>query len=155
MLLHGCRSDRADRRAGDADWFTRPGVLTVGTRCPVKRVLECGRDRTVILGCDEHDAVCSLDLRLQANHGFRRVLIVILIEHRQIVDTQDLAFELLRRELHERSRQLEIDRAIPVAANDDADFSDGHECPPARSGFGGCRQRAGPTRLCDDRSSAA
>src|SRR5215207_1907293 len=86
MLLHGSRSDRADRRACDADWFARPGVLTVGTRRPVKRVLECGRDRTVILGRDEHDAVCSLDLRFQANDRFRRVLIVILIEYGQIVD---------------------------------------------------------------------
>jgi hypothetical protein len=67
-------------------------------------------------------------LRFQTGHRLRRVFVLILIEHREIINAEDFATKIARGKIHKRSRQLEIDRVLPIAPNNNADFSDRHEC---------------------------
>ena len=54
--------------------------------------------------------------------GARRVLVLILIEDRQITEIEEIEFEFRRRELDERLGEFPVDGVLADASYNDGDF---------------------------------
>src|SRR5262245_29790745 len=122
MGLRDRSAGRADRGPSDASWFARPPTLSVWTRHPVKHVLKSRRQRTIVLRGHEQQCIRDGDLRFYALHRLRWILVMILIEDRQIIDAHEFALEFLWCKFHQRFRKFEVDRLLADAAHDYGDF---------------------------------
>jgi hypothetical protein len=74
-----------------------------------------------------HDqyAVSREDVVLETRNFSREIGLKVLVEHWQIVDTNEFSFELAAGEFHQRLGELSVDRLAPVGANNDCDFREG------------------------------
>jgi hypothetical protein len=77
------------------------------------------RNRAVVLGRDEDDALGREDLALQAFHGSDRLGFVVLVIERHIADLQLFEFELLRRQPGDSVSELPIDGVAAMASHDE------------------------------------
>ena len=129
MLLGNRGSDGAGRGAGDEGWFAGPGILATGPRAPIDRVLQHGRNGAIMLRRNDQDAVGGDKLALEADDFGRQVALEILVEHRQIVDADQVSVEFVGAQLGERLRKLAVDGFAAIAADDDGDFRLRHGGP--------------------------
>src|SRR5215475_1640622 len=123
MGLRDRSAGRADRGPSNASRFARPPTLSVWARHPVKHVLKSRRQRAIVLRGHEQQCIRDGDLRFYALHRLRWILVVILIEDRQIIDAHEFALKFLWCKFHQRLRKFEVDRLLADAAHDYGDFS--------------------------------
>jgi hypothetical protein len=91
--------------------------LAVGARADVDGVLQHARQRAVVLGGAEQDAVGGADAVAEFGPARRRrVGLVILVVHRQVGDVDDLQFQRGRRHQHQVLGQLAGERFLAEAA---------------------------------------
>ena len=126
MRLRQCGAERAGRGAGDGNRLAGPVVLAPRPRAPIDGVLEHRRDRTVVFRGDDQDAVGLRELVLEAHHLGREVALVVLVVHRQVVDTDEFRLELAGGELGHRLGELAVDRVLAVGTDDHGDLGYGH-----------------------------
>src|SRR5262245_53581437 len=125
MGLRDRSAGRTDRGPSDASRFARPPTLSVWARHPVKHVLKRRRQRAIVLRGHEQQCVRDSDLRLYALNWLRRILVMILIEDRQIIDAHEFTLKFLRCKFHQRFCKFEVDRLLADAAHDYGNFA-GH-----------------------------
>jgi hypothetical protein len=126
MRLRQSRTERAGRRAGNGDRLAGPVVLAPRPRAPIDRILEHGRDRTIVLRRDDQDAIGLGEFVLEAHDFGHEVVFVVLVVHRQIVDADEFRLELAGGELGQRLGELAIDRFLAVGADDQSDLGYRH-----------------------------
>src|SRR5262249_37289479 len=123
MGLRDRSAGRADRGPRNSSRFTRPPTLSVWARHPVKHVLKSSRQRAIMLGGHEQHCIRDGDLRFYALNRLRRILVMILIEDRQIVDAHEFALKFLWCKFHQRFRKFEVDRLLADASHYYGDFA--------------------------------
>jgi hypothetical protein len=130
MRLGRSRADNAARGSGDRAGLAGETVVPIGARTPGNCIQQKRRDRAVIFGRDEQQAVRGAHLIAEAFDGGRRRILEVLAEQRQVVDFQLFEFGIRRAELHQRLRNLLVDRAFAGRANDDPDGQSCHNTSP-------------------------
>ena len=70
---------------------------------------------------DDQDAIGAGDLALETHDLGRQVAFTVLIEHRQVVDADNVGVELVGAELGQGLSELAVDRFPAIAADDDGD----------------------------------
>jgi hypothetical protein len=80
-----------------------------------------------VLGSDEKEAIRRLHRILEAHHGGSWIRLIVLVEEREVVDPQDLQFELALGKPGERPSEFSVDRILADAADDDRDLV--HDAP--------------------------
>src|SRR4029077_5762843 len=96
MALGPSRSDCAERRTHDRPRFPRPGVVPRGPTGPIERVLQGSRDGVVVFGRYDQKSIGAVNALLQFQHWRWRALLVILIEHRNIIELKEVDLTILR-----------------------------------------------------------
>src|SRR5262245_15277585 len=122
MGLRDRGAGRTDRGPSDGSRFARPPTLSVWARHPVKHVFKSRRQRAIVLRGHEQQCVRDSDLRFYALNRLRRILVMILIEDRQIIDAHEFTLKFLRCKFHQRFRKFEVDRLLADASHDYGDF---------------------------------
>src|SRR5207248_7954281 len=93
-------------------------------RGPVDRVLQHARDRRVVLGRREEDAVGAGDRGAETRRGRgRRIAVVVLVVRRYgLQAVPELDLDVLAGDLRRRAQQLRVVRLVAQAAGDGGDL---------------------------------
>jgi hypothetical protein len=117
MLLSNGRADFSRRCADDSRWLAREGICSVRSTSPVDGVLQGAGNRPVVLRRDEQNRVDARDSIFESpRHGWIVRIVVVAIE-RKIRERNLFQLQLFRRETHQGTRKLPIDRLLGKAAD--------------------------------------
>src|ERR1700690_3842808 len=97
MVVRAKAADSAGRDAHNRAWFSIPRVFPIGTGTHVDSVLKHSGNGTIVLRCDEQDAVKLLQTFTEFGPGSRRVVVKVLIVKREPSDLDNFETERIRR----------------------------------------------------------
>src|SRR5690606_29474359 len=89
---------------------------------PLDRVLQDARDRAVVLGGEDDDAVGRLDLVLVVARNLREVRLEVGREEGQLLDRHLERLDIGGQKLHEGFGELAVDRGRAYGSDDVADL---------------------------------
>src|SRR5262249_11364555 len=118
MLLGYGGTGSTGRGACDRDKLAGPGIIAIGPRPPVDRVLKNRRNGAIVLWGHEKHRSRPLDFALEPLNTGGKGALMVLVEDWQVIDLHYVRRELAIPELCECLGQLAVDRLTAIAAHD-------------------------------------
>ena len=114
-----------DGHANHTRRFALPHALPIGARGMVYGIFQHTGNGAVVLRRNKQQSLGRPDLRLEAQHGSVRLLIIILVVERQVCNFHLATTEIIGCQLRQGMCQLAVMRIAPQATHYNGNGDDG------------------------------